>query len=58
MAKRYIAVKVDQDSRPDISSRYEDFGWPATVIFNADGSEIVKRQATFRPFRWRPFFRQ
>jgi len=41
---RYIAVKVDQDSRPDISNRYEDYGWPATVVFNTDGSEIVKRQ--------------
>ncbi|SNT42271.1 hypothetical protein SAMN05421770_11341 [Granulicella rosea] len=49
MAKSYIAVKVDQDSRPDISNRYEDFGWPATVIFNADGGEIVKRQGYLPP---------
>src|SRR5690348_5959284 len=32
--QKYIAVKVDQDSRPDIANRYEDWGWPATVIFN------------------------
>ncbi len=49
MDSRYIAVKVDQDSRPDISNRYEDYGWPATVIFNADGSEIVKRQGYLPP---------
>ncbi len=49
MGKSYIAVKVDQDSRPDISNRYEDYGWPATVIFNADGSEIVKRQGYLPP---------
>ena len=49
MSKSYIAVKVDQDSRPDISNRYEDYGWPATVIFNADGSEIVKRQGYLPP---------
>ena len=24
--------------------RYEDYGWPATVIFAADGSELVKRR--------------
>jgi thiol:disulfide interchange protein len=41
---RYIAVRVDQDSRPDLASRYQDYGWPATVVFNSDGSEIVKRQ--------------
>jgi uncharacterized protein YyaL (SSP411 family) len=46
---RYIAVKVDQDSRPDLSARYEDYGWPATVVFNIDGSEIVKRQGYIPP---------
>ncbi|MGA2136545.1 MAG: DUF255 domain-containing protein [Bryobacteraceae bacterium] len=45
----YIAVKVDQDSRPDISNRYEDYGWPATVVFGPDGGEIVKRQGYFKP---------
>jgi uncharacterized protein YyaL (SSP411 family) len=49
MDSHYIAVKVDQDSRPDISNRYEDFGWPATVIFNPNGSEIVKRQGYLPP---------
>ena len=47
--EKYIAVKVDQDSRPDISSKYEDWGWPATVVFNADGGEIVKRQGYIPP---------
>src|SRR5262249_50729696 len=46
---KYIAVKVDQDSRPDLANRYEDYGWPATVVFNTDGSEIVKRQGYIPP---------
>ncbi|HZK80959.1 MAG TPA: DUF255 domain-containing protein [Humisphaera sp.] len=46
---RYIAVKVDQDSRPDLSSRYEDYGWPATVVLNANAGEIVKRQGYIPP---------
>jgi hypothetical protein len=45
----YLLVKVDQDSRPDLSNRYEDYGWPATVVFNADGGEIVKRQGYMPP---------
>ena len=45
----YLPVKVDQDSRPDISDRYEDYGWPATVVFKSDGSEIVKRQGYLPP---------
>jgi hypothetical protein len=28
----YLAVNVDQDSRPDISDRYEDYGWRASFL--------------------------
>jgi len=45
----YITLKVDQDSRPDLSNRYEDFGWPATVVFEGEGHEIVKRQGYLSP---------
>lgn len=51
MADRYIAVRVDQDSRPDLSNRYEDYGWPATVVFAPDSSEIVKRRGYVPPER-------
>src|ERR1700733_13884819 len=47
--ERYVLVKVDQDARPDISNRYQNYGWPATVVFAADGSEIVKRQGYIPP---------
>jgi uncharacterized protein YyaL (SSP411 family) len=46
---RYIPVRVDQDSRPDIARRYENYGWPATVVFNAEGGEIVKRRGYLAP---------
>ncbi len=46
---RFIPVKVDQDANPDLSNRYEDYGWPATVVFAADGSEIVKRRGYLPP---------
>ena len=42
-------MRVDQDSRPDLSSRYEDYGWPATIVFNANKGEIVKRQGYIPP---------
>ena len=48
----FIPVFVDQDSRPDISQRYERWGWPATIIFGPDGKEIVK----LRGFYSAPFF--
>jgi uncharacterized protein YyaL (SSP411 family) len=46
---KYIPVRVDQDSRPDLSNRYEDYGWPATVVFGPAGGEIVKRQGYIEP---------
>jgi uncharacterized protein YyaL (SSP411 family) len=49
MNDRFVAVKVDQDARPDLSNRYEDYGWPATIVFAADGSEIVKRSGYIPP---------
>lgn len=45
----YIAVKVDQDSRPDISNRYEDYGWPATIIFDSKGKELAKLSGYIPP---------
>jgi uncharacterized protein len=49
LQSRYLAVKVDQDSRPDLSNRYEDYGWPATVVFDGNGQEIIKRQGYLEP---------
>jgi uncharacterized protein len=49
IAKRYVAVSVDADSDPDLSSRYGDWGWPATIILAADGTEIVKRRGFIPP---------
>jgi uncharacterized protein YyaL (SSP411 family) len=45
----YLPIRVDADSRPDLANRYEDYGWPATVVFDAGGSEIVKRQGYIPP---------
>ena len=49
LRQRYIAAKVDSDAHPELARRYEDFGWPATVVFNAQGEEIVKRRGYLRP---------
>ena len=51
IAKHYIPVKVDQDARPDLGKRYEDYGWPATIVFDADGREIVKLRGYIPPER-------
>ena len=47
--EHFIPIRVDQDAHPDISNRYEDYGWPATVIFDANGKEIIKRRGYIGP---------
>lgn len=47
--ERFIAVKVDIDTRPDLAERYGDYGWPATVIFSPDAVEIGKYRGYIAP---------
>lgn len=51
LSARYIPVRVDQDANPDLSSRYGDWGWPATIVFGPDGSEIAKIRGYIEPER-------
>jgi uncharacterized protein len=43
ISQHFIPLRVDQDSRPDLSNRYQDYGWPATIIFSPSGVEVAKR---------------
>ncbi|MGH1353177.1 MAG: DUF255 domain-containing protein [Methyloligellaceae bacterium] len=45
----YITVRADQDAHPDLASRYGDWGWPATIIFDGDGNEVAKFRGFIRP---------
>lgn len=49
LEKSFVLVKVDQDSQPDLSLKYEDYGWPATILFGPDGQELARRSGYLRP---------
>jgi hypothetical protein len=49
LRERFIAAKVDVDSRPDIEERYAAYGWPATVIFSPDAAELGKYRGYIAP---------
>ena len=51
--ERFVPVRVDADAQPDLANRYEDYGWPATVVFDAEGREIVKFRGYITPERMR-----
>jgi hypothetical protein len=57
VGEHFLAVHVDQDGRPDLANRYEDYGWPATVIFDGDGRELVKLRGYLPPERMRSLLR-
>src|SRR5262245_43342470 len=44
IAEKFIPVRVDQDADPALSYRYENWGWPATIMLDKDGNEIFKRR--------------
>jgi len=50
--KKFIPVRVEQDAHPELSQRYEAFGWPATIMFDAEGQEIGKRRGYQPPERF------
>lgn len=52
IGEKYIAVRADQDANPDLSSRYGDWGWPATIVFAPDGTEIAKLRGFVEPERF------
>lgn len=51
--EHFIAVKVDVDSRPDVEERYGEWGWPATVMFAPDATEIGKYRGYIEPSKFR-----
>src|ERR1700741_4242345 len=55
---KFVPVYVAQDNRPDISQRYERWGWPATIIFGPDGTEIVKLRGFYSPKFFIPILKE
>jgi len=49
LEKSFVLVKVDQDSQPDLSLKYEDYGWPATILFGPEGQELARRSGYIPP---------
>ena len=45
--RRFVAVRVDNDRRPDVNARYNMGGWPTTAFLAPDGSTLTG--ATYLP---------
>jgi uncharacterized protein YyaL (SSP411 family) len=40
--ENFILAKEDQDSRPDLFTKYRSYGWPALVVYDQNANEILK----------------
>src|SRR5262249_53681972 len=49
LRSRFVALRADVDARPDLTERYQDWGWPATILFNGDGQELGKFRGYLSP---------
>jgi hypothetical protein len=49
LATHFVAAAADADRRPDLATRYQDYGWPATIVFDADGRELWKARGYLPP---------
>jgi hypothetical protein len=45
--EHYLPIRVDNDQRPDVNERYNQGGWPTTVILTSEG--FVVHGATYLP---------
>src|SRR5688572_1673704 len=53
LARHFVAVEADADRRLDLAARYQDWGWPATIVFDASGRELWKNRGYVPPERLR-----
>jgi uncharacterized protein len=53
IAQHFVAVEEDADRRLDLAARYQDYGWPATIVFDAAGRELWKQRGYVPPARMR-----
>lgn len=58
LSKRFLFCRIDQDSRPDLANKYEDYGWPATIVFDADAHELAKRAGYINPQKMQVLLKQ
>ena len=42
ISRRFVAIRIDTDERPDIDARYNAGGWPTTAFLTPDGDVIAK----------------
>lgn len=45
----FVVTRADADAQLDLAQRYEAYGWPATIVLDAEGREVVRRRGFVPP---------
>ncbi len=49
IAKDYVPIKVVDEKDPQLAARYRDYGRPAVIIMDADGTELLHKRGYMKP---------
>lgn len=41
LSEHFVTVAVDAEAVPDVGERYSAWGWPATIVLNPDGTQVL-----------------
>lgn len=41
LAKHFVTVAIDAEAVPDVGERYSAWGWPATIVLEPDGTQVL-----------------
>jgi uncharacterized protein YyaL (SSP411 family) len=41
LREHFVVIRVDESERPDLATRYADWGWPATAILSPEAEPVV-----------------
>ncbi|MCH9687241.1 MAG: DUF255 domain-containing protein [Deltaproteobacteria bacterium] len=58
IGKHFVAVQVDGEARPDIGERYSAWAWPATIIMNPEGEQVLAIRGNKIPKNFIPILDQ
>lgn len=45
----FVAVRFDAEARPDLATRYAEWGWPATIVLSPEGEELERHRGYLTP---------
>lgn len=54
VTEHFVAVAVDANLRPDVGERFARWGWPATIVFAPDGTQVLAVRGNKRPRNFVP----